>query len=78
MDTWTQRQDAARAFWHEYVAAARAGYGLEFDPSDEMRVAMNEWFAKIDHATEEANATGCVLFNCTSTRKNPETVRLVF
>src|SRR5208283_878538 len=78
MDDWTQRDRAALAFWREYVAAARTGYGSEFDHSDAMRAAINEWFGKIDQAIAEANATGCVFFKCVAPKKKPENVRLLF
>jgi len=78
MDDWSQRDRVAMTFWREYVAAARTGYGSEFDHSDEMRVAINEWFAKIDEAVGEANATGCVFFKCTSSRREPQKVKLLF
>jgi|ERR1019366_940902 hypothetical protein len=78
MDSWTQRDHAAREFWQEYVRTARAGFDLEFDHSDEMRVAITELFGKIDQATSDANASGCLFFKCTSPRKQPQKVTLLF
>jgi hypothetical protein len=72
-----QRRDEL-GFWVEYLTAARAGFGLPFDEADQMRVAINEWFRKIDQAVREANASGCTYFRCRQSYENCETLTLLF
>jgi len=74
MNDWTKSDASASHFWVQYVMAARAGYGQPFDDTDEMRVAINEWFSKIDKAA----ASGCIYFSCRQRMKEPRVIRLLF
>jgi hypothetical protein len=79
MDDCARRDKAATEFWREYVRAARDGYGLEFYSSNTMRVAINEWFTKIDHAAADARAAECLIFRCSIPQgKNRQELRLIF
>jgi len=78
MDDWSERDRASRAFWIEYVTAARAGSLPSPDDGDQMRVAMDEWFSKIDQAVAQAMASGCVFFNCKQSSKEFGKIRLLF
>ena len=75
--SWQQRDDEARRFWPDCVHAAR-GYNRQFDLSDAMRLAMNEYFRKIDAAVSKALETGCIYMKHRWTRKHPELLILLF
>jgi hypothetical protein len=76
---WLERFREARSFWLEYVYAAREDFcGLELDPSDEMRIAMNEYFKKIDVVVSNAIETGCIYMRHRDPAKHPEITVLLF
>lgn len=77
-DRWDQRRREAGRFWWDYVYTARKRYGLAFDGRDEMRVAINECFKKIDDAVSKAIETGCTYMYPRTPVKHPEVKILIF
>jgi hypothetical protein len=75
---YEERRKEAGRFWWDYVYTARDGYGREVDGRDEMRIAMNECFKKIDAAVSRALETGCVYMYPRTPEKHPEITILLF